>query len=164
MSSHEAVNQNMDAAQAQARPRGKNKPSYEVVDHYRLADERVIEESRYNGEIVIYEDAPEVLRKLAPGERAFISGDEVLQPFVVVDGLWVNGTWMHGWYNTLNSDEREFNLCTIKHRGETVYKCFEPVDPIEVTSCERVDGKWIVRLGDGGFCSGSTVLYLVIVR
>jgi hypothetical protein len=139
-------------------------PSYKVVDHYRLVDEHVIEQSRYNGEVAIYEHAPEVVRKLAPGERAFISGDQVLRPFIVVDGLWINGTWVRGWYKTLVGAEREFNLVATKHDGDAVYKCFEPVDAVDVTSCERADGQWIVRLGDGGVCSGTTVLYLVIVK
>jgi hypothetical protein len=61
-------------------------------------------------------------------------------------------------------EEREFNLAATKHLGEIVYKCFHPIAPVEVTSYERVDGQWIVNLGDGGVCTGSSAVYLVIVE
>ena len=131
-------------------------PAYEVVDHYRLVNDHVIEKSRYNGELTIFEEAPEVVRKLAPGERAFISGNERPYPFIVVDGLWVNGTWTRGWSKVL--------IDPANHVGDSLYRCFQPVDAVDVTGCERVDGKWILRLTDAGNCTGSTALYLVIVR
>ncbi len=131
-------------------------PAYEVVDHHRLVDDHVIERSQYNGELTIFEEAPEVVRKLAPGERAFISGDAHLYPFIVNDGLWVNGTWIRGWSKSL--------IAPASHIGASLYKSFQPVDAVDVTSCERVDGKWIVRLGDAGNCTGSTALYLVIIK
>ncbi len=131
---------------------------HQVVDHYQLVNVHVIERSRYLGRVSQFEDAhaPELVRRLAPGERAFISGSDGLRPFTVVDGLWVNGTWIQGWSQKIADPD--------KHIGEIVGKCFEPIDPVEVTPCERLDGKWIVHLGDGGVCTGSTVLYLVIVK
>jgi hypothetical protein len=131
-------------------------PAYEVVDHYRLVNEHVIEQSRYNGELTIFEEAPEVVRKLAPGERAFISGRERLYPFIVDDGLWVNGTFIRGWSKVL--------IDPASHVGDSLYRCFQPVDPVDVTSSERVDSKWIVRLTDAGNHTGATALYLVIVK
>jgi hypothetical protein len=131
---------------------------YEVVDHFQLVDVHVIERSRYIGRVSQFADihAPDLVRNLEPGERAYISGSDRLDPFTVVDGLWVNGTWIRGWAKGTTDPG--------KHNGEIVQRCFEGVDPVEVTQCQRRDGKWIVHLGDGGVCTGSTALYLVIVK
>jgi hypothetical protein len=147
---------NMDICLTSGETSEDDMPEYQVVDHYPLLGAHAIERSQYDGEETIHQEAPEVVRKLAPGERAFISGSAGLQPFIVRDGLWINGTWMQGW--------RRCTIEPMNHLGESVYKCFEPVDAADVTSCRRVDGKWIVRTADGGNCTGATALYLVIVK
>jgi hypothetical protein len=132
-------------------------PDYQVVDKYRLVGEHAIERSQYDGELTIHHEAPEVMRKLARDERAFISSSsEGLTPFIVRDGFWINGSYIQGWHRLL--------IEPMNHLGESVHKCFQPVDPVEVTAFQRVDGKWIVRLADGGNCTGSTALYLVVVK
>ncbi len=88
--------------------------------------------------------------------RLFISSQPYTPaPFIVDDGLFVNGN-LHGGFSSVTVDPK-------RHLGEMPEVCYRGVDPIDVTNEVRRDGWLHIQLMDlGGYTFCASRLYLVV--